>query len=160
MDGARLLQCTRLIQHGTKCSGNLCRHRRQCPQPDIGRLTVEHKSACGRPLRGGKLQRQRSVRSVRFFSLTRAVKGDTNSPWTVRTTPAVSVHVRVIFRRGRGICGCIELICYQITKAPADSGGGLVLFGPPSVATQRRRTTCSNRTSRPLRASPKTHSRP
>src|SRR5262245_22282714 len=52
-----------------------------------------------------------------------------NSPWTVRTTPAVSVHVRVAFRRGRGICGCIELICYQITKAPAGSGGGLVLSG-------------------------------
>src|SRR6516225_7648623 len=32
MDGARLLQCTRLIQHGTKCCGNLCRHRWQCPQ--------------------------------------------------------------------------------------------------------------------------------
>src|SRR5215469_2704645 len=52
-----------------------------------------------------------------------------NSPWTVRTTPAVSVHVRVAFRRGRVICGCIELICYQITKAPAGSGGGLVLSG-------------------------------
>ena len=64
-----------------------------------------------------------------------------NSPWTVRTTPAVSVHVRVSFRRGRGISGCIELICYQITKAPAGSGGGLVLSGPPSVATQRRRNT-------------------
>src|SRR5215471_9331510 len=64
-----------------------------------------------------------------YFSLTRAVKGHMNSPWTVRTTPAVSVHVRVAFRRGRGICGCIELICYQITKAPAGSGGGLVLSG-------------------------------
>jgi hypothetical protein len=30
-------------------------------------LTVEHKSARRRPLGGGKLQRQRSVRSVRFF---------------------------------------------------------------------------------------------
>jgi hypothetical protein len=36
-------------------------------KPGIGRLTVEHKFACGRPLGGGKLQRQRSVRSVRFF---------------------------------------------------------------------------------------------
>ena len=52
-----------------------------------------------------------------------------NSPWTVRTTPAVSVHMRVAFRRGRGICGCIELIRYQITKAPAGNGGGLVLSG-------------------------------
>ena len=32
MDGARLLQCTRLIQRGTKYCGNLCRHRWQCPQ--------------------------------------------------------------------------------------------------------------------------------
>src|SRR5262249_47473839 len=32
-----------------------------------------------------------------------------NSPWTVRTTPAVSV--RVAFRRGGGGWGCIELIC-------------------------------------------------
>ena len=36
-------------------------------KPGVGRLTVEHKSACGRPLVGCKLQRQRSVRSVRFF---------------------------------------------------------------------------------------------
>ena len=57
----------RLIQRGTKCFGNLCRHRRQCQQAGVGRLTVEHKSARGRPLGGGKLQRQRSVRSVRFF---------------------------------------------------------------------------------------------
>ena len=64
-----------------------------------------------------------------------------SSLWTVRTTPAVSVHVRVAFWRGRGICGCIKLICYQITKAPAGSGGGLCAFGPPSVATQRRRNT-------------------
>ena len=69
----------------------------------------------------------RSIEAV--YSLTRAVKGHMNSLWTVRTTPAVSVHVRVAFRRGRGICGCIELICYQITKAPAGSGGGLVLSG-------------------------------
>jgi hypothetical protein len=36
-------------------------------KPGVARLTVEHKSACVRPLGGGKLQRQRSVRSVRFF---------------------------------------------------------------------------------------------
>ena len=126
---SQLPKMTRLIQRGIKCCGNQCRHRRQCRKPGIGRLTVEHKSACGRPLGGSKLQRQRSVRSVRFFSLTRAVKGRMNSPWTVRTTPAVSVQMRVAFRRGRGICGCFELICYQITKAPAGSGGGLVLSG-------------------------------
>src|SRR6516225_5114187 len=97
----------------------------QCPLLGVKRT---YKSGRGRRLGGGKLQQQRSVRSVRF-SLTRAVKGHMNSPWTVRTTPAVSVHVRVAFRRGRGICGCIELICYQITKAPAGSGGGLVLSG-------------------------------
>ena len=97
----------------------------QCPHLGVKRT---YKSGRGRRLGGGKLQRQRSVRSVRF-SLTRAVKGHMNSPWTVRTTPAVSVHVRVAFRRGRGICGCIELICYQIMKAPAGSGGGLVLSG-------------------------------
>ena len=82
--------------------------------------------------RGGR-RRQIATAAIRSigagFSLTRAVKGHMNSPWTVRTTPAVSVHVRVAFRRGRGICGCIELICYQITKAPAGSGGGLVLSG-------------------------------
>src|SRR5499427_9514628 len=82
--------------------------------------------------RGGR-RRQIATAAIRsigaVFSLTRAVKGHMNSPWTVRTTPAVSVHVRVAFRRGRGICGCIELICYQITKAPAGSGGGLVLSG-------------------------------
>ena len=97
----------------------------QCPLLGVKRT---YKSGRGRRLGGGKLQQQRSVRSVRF-SLTRAVKGHMTSPWTVRTTPAVSVHVRVAFRRGRGICGCIELICYQITKAPAGSGGGLVLSG-------------------------------
>jgi len=32
MDGARPLQCTGLIQRGTKCCGNLYRYRRQCPQ--------------------------------------------------------------------------------------------------------------------------------
>src|SRR5215467_7764315 len=82
--------------------------------------------------RGGR-RRQIATAAIRSigagFSLTRAVKGHMNSPWTVRTTPAVSVHVRAAFRRGRGICGCIELICYQITKAPAGSGGGLVLSG-------------------------------
>ena len=67
MDGARLLQCTRLIQRGTKCCGNLCRHRRQCPQAGRWPLTVELKSGRGRPLGGGKLQRQRSLQSVRFF---------------------------------------------------------------------------------------------
>src|SRR5262249_23176713 len=72
-----------------------------------------------------------------YFSLTRAVKGHMNSPWTVRTTPVVSVHVRVAFRRGRGICGCIELIRYQITKAPAGSGGGLVLSGPVRCDTTK-----------------------
>src|SRR5262249_9830238 len=45
-------------------------------------------------------------------------------------------------------------------EGPCRQRRGPRAFGPPSVATQRRRTTCSNRTSRPLRASPKTHSRP
>src|SRR6516165_9051457 len=76
--------------------------------------------------RGGR-RRQIATAAIRSigaaFSFTRAVKGHMNSPWTVRTTPAVSVHVRVAFRRGRGICGCIELICYQITKAPAAAAG-------------------------------------
>src|SRR5262245_39036900 len=52
--------------------------------------------------RGGR-RRQIATAAIRsigaVFSLTRAVKGHMNSPWTVRTTPAVSVHVRVAFRR-------------------------------------------------------------
>jgi hypothetical protein len=43
-------------------------------KPGVGRLTVEHKSACGRPLGGGKLQRQRSVRSVRLFFIDTGCK--------------------------------------------------------------------------------------
>jgi len=29
---SQLPKMTRLIQRGTKCCGNLCRYRRQCPQ--------------------------------------------------------------------------------------------------------------------------------
>ena len=58
MDGARLLQCTWLIQRGTKCAVAICAViGGNARKPDVGRLTVEHKSACGRPLGGGKLQR-------------------------------------------------------------------------------------------------------
>src|SRR5262245_36657804 len=108
-----------------------------CSEDPLKILFQQHrpKADIERPIycdaqRGGR-RRQIATAAIRsigaVFSLTRAVKGHMNSPWTVRTTPAVSVHVRVAFRRGRGICGCIELICYQITKAPAGSGGGLVL---------------------------------
>src|SRR6516164_2207771 len=79
--------------------------------PMIGGSLVGHGHPPGSSRRSVPAKTAGAILAIgAVFSLTRAVKGHMTSPWTVRTTPAVSVHVRVAFRRGRGICGCIELI--------------------------------------------------